>query len=515
MEDILAPLFNLLPSMWEKRWWGLLVAWLVALLGAFGVLHYKDRYRASATVYVDTQTTLRPLLQGLAVQPDVGQQAAMLARTLLSRANLETIIDRNQLLPAGASRLKRDLLIQRLESAIELKINGRDNIYTVAFVGNDPQKTLGVVRTIVNLFVQGGLSGSQQDSSQALRFIDSQIALYRAKLQQADAQLNQFIRRHPDVSEQSTAALAARQSQLQDQFTLLQGQLAAAQTSRSSVEAQLADVSPMLEQATPATPGAPSTASASLDARIAAQRQHLDQLLQRYTDAYPDVVSARTELDRLLAQRRGAAAAPAPSRQRVTHATNPVYQQLKVNLAQADAGVAALQSQIAEVRHQLEAVNQQIASTSTAEQYQQLARQRGLIEGSYQQLVQRRETAMLSRNQDLSRRNDDFRVVDPPRLAPLALFPRRTFLIALALLVALSLGALTSYALVLVFPTYQSARQLRESTARAVLGSVSLVLTPVQTARERLQLFGFLASSALLVLTFAAWTLASMLHWIH
>lgn len=515
MEDILAPLFNLLPALWEKRWPGLLAAWLIAMAGALGVLHYKDRYRASATVYVDTQTTLRPLLQGLAVQPDVGQQAAMLARTLLSPANIETIIDRNQLLPAGASRLKRELLIQRLESTIELKINGRDNLYTVAFVGNDPQKTLGVVRTIVDLFVQSGLSGSQQDSTHALRFIDSQIALYQTKLQDADSKLDHFRARHPEVSEQTAAALGARQSQLQDQLTLLQGQLAAAQTSRGAVASQLADVPPTLTQALPDTPGA--SANLGLDARIEAQRQRVDQLLRRYTEAYPDVVAARAELDRLLAQRRreGAASGTAAPHQRVTRADNPMYQQLKVNLAQADASVAALQSQITEVRRQLERVNQQVASTSSTDEYQQMMRQRALIEQNYQQLVQRRESAMLSRNQDLSRRSDDFRVVDPPRLAPLALFPRRTFLIALTLVVAIAVGVLFSYALVVVFPTYRTARELREGASRAVLGTVSWVLAPEEQARERWQFVGFAVASGMLVIGFAAWTLASMLHWIH
>ncbi len=519
MDDLLAPLFNLLPAMWGKRWWGLAVAWLVALLGAFGVLHYKERYLASATVYVNTQSMLRPLLEGLAVQPDVGQQVSMLARTLLSRSNIEEIIDRNHLLPPGASAFKRDLLIQRLTQTIGLKINGRDNIYEVSFIGTDPQQTLGVVRTLMDLFVQSGLAGNRRDSTQALQFIDSQISLYQTKLAETDSALDKFRAEHPSVAQQSGASFAARQSQLQDQLMLLQSQLAAAQSARSSLQSQLSQVPPTLPQADAAAGGNGAMApTGGIDARIAAQRQRLDDLLQRYTDAYPDVISARAELARLEAEKRHEAGAGHNQLPHsvISQATNPAYQQLSVSLAQADAGVAALQSQIGNVRGQLQSLTRlQIGDSGIDARYQKLLRERSLLEDSYQNLARRKESATLSRNQDLSRRDDVFRVIDPPRLAPVALFPRRTFLIALVLLLAVGLGAVASYLLVVVFPTYRTARQLRETTQRAVLGPISLVRTAGAVSHERRQLAVFVAASGILVIGFIVWTLASMLHWIH
>ncbi len=52
-----------------------------------------DRYEANARVYVDTQSVLKPLMVGLAYQPDIDQQVRMLARTLVSRPNVERLID--------------------------------------------------------------------------------------------------------------------------------------------------------------------------------------------------------------------------------------------------------------------------------------------------------------------------------------------------------------------------------------------------------------------------------------
>lgn len=520
MNDILVPLLNLLPAMWGKRWWGLAVAWGVAIVGAVGLLHFKNRYEASSTMYVDTQSTLRPLLQGLSVPPELGAQVHMLANTLLSRANLEAIIERNHLLAPNASAHDRAEMVQALGSAIKLDFSQSNNIYKIKYISHNPEQTLGVVRTLVDLFIQEGLSGNAQQSNQALDFIDSQISLYKAKLQTAEDRLRKFRTAHPNFSPPGGNDLAARQAQLQDQLFNLQGQLAAAEGSRSALQAQLAEVPPTISpQLVGITGSGQAVDSGPLDQRIAAEQARLDSLRQRYTDAYPDVRAASRTLERLQAQRRQQqreqASAPA-ARTHYSEGTNPVYQQLRISLAQAGANVGSLQSRIADVRQQLGLLQgQERLRPALDDQYLELTRDYSVLNESYQKLVQRRETALLSRNQSNSQRKDYFRVVDPPRLSPVALFPRRNMLIAVVLALALAAGAATSLGLSMLLPTFHTARQLREATDRAVLGSVSLVPTPVLRARARRSNALFYFASAVLVLGYVSWGLAGTLHLIH
>ena len=68
------------------------IALAVALLSAALITTRPDRYEARARVYVDTQTVLKPLMAGLTFQPDVDQQVRMLARTLISRPNVERLV---------------------------------------------------------------------------------------------------------------------------------------------------------------------------------------------------------------------------------------------------------------------------------------------------------------------------------------------------------------------------------------------------------------------------------------
>src|SRR4026208_1281562 len=92
MQDVLQQLLSLLRGIWHRRWIGLAVAWLGALTGTAAVYRITERCGASARVYVDTESLLRPLLAGLAIQPNLDQQVSLMSRTLISRPNVEKLV---------------------------------------------------------------------------------------------------------------------------------------------------------------------------------------------------------------------------------------------------------------------------------------------------------------------------------------------------------------------------------------------------------------------------------------
>ena len=84
MEELLGHAISVVRGMWRHHWPGMVVAWIVSAVGIGYVLSIPDQYQASARIYVDTQSILKPLMSGLAIQPNVDQQVAMLSRTLIS-----------------------------------------------------------------------------------------------------------------------------------------------------------------------------------------------------------------------------------------------------------------------------------------------------------------------------------------------------------------------------------------------------------------------------------------------
>ena len=92
MDQLIPQALEIGRAMWQRRWLGIAVAWLVAILGAAGLAMVRDRFEASARVYVDTKTVLRPLMRDLAVEPDLDQTVGLLARTLINRPNVELLL---------------------------------------------------------------------------------------------------------------------------------------------------------------------------------------------------------------------------------------------------------------------------------------------------------------------------------------------------------------------------------------------------------------------------------------
>src|SRR5512145_2016667 len=156
MDEVLHQVLTALRGMWRRRWIGLSVAWAVAVIGAVVLLRIPDRYEATARVYVDTQTVLKPLMAGLAVQPNVNEQITMLARTLIARPNIEKIIRSTDLDVTTTTQIQKDRLVDDVTRRIKFASDGKENIYSVSFQDPSPERAKRVVQDLLSLFVESG-----------------------------------------------------------------------------------------------------------------------------------------------------------------------------------------------------------------------------------------------------------------------------------------------------------------------------------------------------------------------
>jgi uncharacterized protein involved in exopolysaccharide biosynthesis len=116
MQEIIAQGMTYLWGIWRHKWLALAIAWVVALAGWAYVWKMPESYVASAKLYVDTNTVLRPLLQGLAITPDINQRVRMMSSTLFSRPNLEKLARMTDLDLRATTEAQQEALIDRLRS---------------------------------------------------------------------------------------------------------------------------------------------------------------------------------------------------------------------------------------------------------------------------------------------------------------------------------------------------------------------------------------------------------------
>ena len=71
MQELLAQLLLVLRGAWRYRWPALALTWVLALVGWLIVAMIPDEFEARTRIYVNTQSLLKPLLEGIAVDRDV------------------------------------------------------------------------------------------------------------------------------------------------------------------------------------------------------------------------------------------------------------------------------------------------------------------------------------------------------------------------------------------------------------------------------------------------------------
>jgi polysaccharide chain length determinant protein (PEP-CTERM system associated) len=509
MDDFIRQFRTALRGTWQKRWLGLAVAWIVGLIAAVVVLRVPDKFEASARIYVDTQSVLKPLMSGLTVQPNVDQQIMILSRTLISRPNVEKLVRMADLDLQANSKSDHDALVDDLMKTLEIKSAGRDNLYTLAYRDAAPEQAKRVVQSLVSIFVESSLGDKQKDSDSAKKFIDEQIRIYEKKLEEAEGRLKDFKLRNLALGSADGKDSFGRLGEVNAALNQARLDLHEAENSRDALRRQIQGEDVMT---LPDAPNADNGMSVpEIDTRIETMKRNLDTLLQRFTEEHPDVVGTRRVIKELEEQRRQEVAArkKAGGQSATSLNSNPIYQQLKVSLAEAEANVASLRVRVAEYERRYAQLRQTMERMpQIEEEYAQLNRDYDINKKNYESLVSRREAATMSGEMEAASGVADFRLIDPPRVSPRPVAPNRLLLLPLALLLALVVGAASSFAAAQVRPTFFDGRSLREATSLPLLGTVSLRPDAGAAKRERRSLVRFLAGLGSLVGAYAAGVVA-------
>jgi polysaccharide chain length determinant protein (PEP-CTERM system associated) len=507
MDDVLAQLTVFGKGAWKHRWLGLLVAWVIGVVGAAVVLRMPDQYEASARIFVDTQSILKPLMSGLAVQPNVNQQIVMLSRTLISRPNVEKVIRMADLDLGNKTPAEREVTIDRVMKSLAIRGTGRDNMYTISFRDAVPQQAQKVVQSLVSIFVESSLGDSRKDAEVARRFIDDQIKSYEQRLEAAETRLKDFKLRNIDMQSSAGPDVAGRIGELASQYARAKLELLEAERARDAAKAQLAARANANQGGASGflvPEAAPMIETPELDGRINEQQRNLDALLQRYTEQHPDVAGARRLIASLEAQKKAKVAELRKARPATTNdaanSTSLAAQELSRLLAAAEIQVASLSARVEEygARH-AKALEMVKTAPQLEAEFAQLNRDYAINKKNYEDLVSRRESASLSGNLESVAGMADFRLIDPPRVAPRPVAPNRSLLLLVAMAAAIGGGCVLALAMSQIRPVFHDAKSLRNAVGLPLLGVVTLMPSPDAKKKARADLLRFgLASSALL-----------------
>jgi polysaccharide chain length determinant protein (PEP-CTERM system associated) len=507
MAEITAVLLNFLKAIGKYRWYAVVITWTVALIGWAVVLRMPSQYDASARVYVDTQSILKPLLSGMTTMPNLDDQVVFMRRTLLSRPNIERLMRDVDLDVKAKDTKEHEKIVNELMSKIRLSGTERDDIYTISYTSDNPKMGKDIVQALLTIFMEGSYSGKKQDSDKAVQFIDDQIKTYEDKLAAAENMLKEFKIKNMGMLP-SSGDFSGQLTGATDQLNQARLELSEAEQARNAIRRQI--------NGEPAKPGTPTIDPALIDpeleSRIATVQKNLDTMRLQYTEQHPDVVANKRLLDQLLAQKADLGKTKKRSLDPGA-GYSPMLQQLTVSLSQADARVASLRARVNEYSTRVE--NLRSRSTTAPEieaQLTQLNRDYDVNKANYQRLVERRESARLSG--DLSTAPDmlAFRIIDPPTVPTQPSGPNRLRLFSMVFGGALVAGLAAAFLMSQVRPTFMSQTALRDTTGLPVLGAIGMNWTTEQTVRRKRRLVAVGVSVLLLLGAYAVGVAAILVH---
>lgn len=494
MHELLTRFLEEVRGSWRFRWRGLLVAWVIAVAGFALVYWLPNEYTSKAQVHVDTQSLLRPLLHGLAVEPNINTQVELMTETLLSNENLEKIAQTTGMVSPSQSPVQRQLVLRRLKGDIGLAAEGND-LYTIGYTNPSPKRAEDVVRVVLNILMETTLGSTQQDSRAARRFLQTQVAHYGERLQADEARLAKFRRNHLElIPSQGGSDYFQRMNKAEQKLSNLREDLYTIQAQRRGLVSEIDAMSN--GQVKTALPNAQVQA---LDKEIEDARKQLNDLLLTYTSRYPGVIDLRQNIKRLKAE-RAKAAKKGTSQRPGDLSANPVYQKLEITLNQTDVAIDTLKFKITQQERSVADLKAKAGQMTTVEaKLADLTRNYTVTQKQYQALLSRLDSAQLSGDMQHSGAQVKFQVINPPQLPLYPSRPNRVLLLAVVLVASLLGGCGFAFFLHQVKPVFINRSLLASITGRPVLGSVSMVMSKPQLRKARRRAFEFACAVVLLV----------------
>ena len=472
--------FDEIKGVWRYRWIGIGAAWLVGVVGWLGLSLMPDTYRATAKMFIDTSTSIKPLLQGLAIDTDTQSQIDLVRLAMLSRPQLEKVAESMNLLDANMSDSQREVRLNALAKQVGVTGeagHGSERTYTITYEDTNRDRSARLVKTLLDSFVNDVVGGNKDNQATAQQFLIKQIHEYEGRLTTAEEALADFKKRNLGLVPGERGDYFSRMQAEENARDDVQGRLNVILSKRGTLAEQLRGETAYVPVTDPgkiarSNEGAPDTAG-----RLQEAEARLQELLLRFTDKHPDVVATRAtivdlkarqerELAALRAGNIGEAGSTAAS-------ANPVYQRIQQTINEIDVEIAAMRRDIND-RNQRIAGLRKLADTApeVEAEYARLNRDYGITKAQYQSLVERLERARLTEQAEETG-VIKFEVIEPPHATQVPVSPNRPLIAVAVLILACGAGIGAAYLKHMTKPVFFSTQSLSSALGRPVLGSVT------------------------------------------
>jgi polysaccharide chain length determinant protein (PEP-CTERM system associated) len=487
------------------------VRWLIgpAFLGLVlaTVLAYTmdDTFVSRALIRIVPQQVPENLVQ-TAVNQQLADRINAMYETIKSRNSLQSIITtyglykpelRREPLDDVIDLMRRKMKIQATEGVTN--VNGRIlPAFQVSFAYNDRYLAQKVCSELVSRFLNENAKTRIESAVATNQFLSDEYDKAKLELEGIENKLTQFRIKNAGHLPEEMQMNMSQMNALDTRLTGLNDSLTRGMQQKMMLESQLQIAKDRLAAIHDVT-----SESAVRDARldqldrdITTATNNLNVLEDRYTETYPDLVTARSQLAQLKQQREqllhetkpkkpdSRPASATASRERMD--AEAVIQQLNAHIRATDIQIADVNKQILAVNQSIKQYQSRVESVPVGEkEYNDLIRDRDLAKQRYQELQMKRSSSAISMEMENRKQGESLEVLDQASLPDTPTAPKRQLIVPIGLFAGLFLGLVVTGIREVKDNSLKNLKDARVYTQLPILGSVPLLENDLVVQRRR------------------------------
>ncbi len=505
---------------------------VVSVVGAY---MWPDSYTSTAMIRIVPQQVPEEMVQA-SVSQRMEQRMSAMMQTVESRSVLTNIINTFNLYPKLRTQepiedvieemKKKDISILQVATLSGGGERRTAPAYTISFSYENRYLAQKVVSDLVSRFLEESIRSKGAGTYATTEFLKEQTDNANKELEAVEAKLQAFQTanngRLPDQLDSNMRQLQA----LQIQVSNIGSQISRDNQDRLQMQSQIqifkdsqaaiAKEQPVEQQNREITQKNLKLQEA--ENNVQNSETQLNLLLQRYTDEYPEVRSARGRLevarklrDDLLKEdkeaRKTEASAPpaakAPNTQqaRELRDLDGKIRQLQTAIEAKDMEIASLNKEQSRVNGQIALYMGRVETLPAGErEYGDLLRERDIAKAKYVKLDGDLQKAQIAQDMEGRKQGETLELLDPASLPLNPTTPNRPLIVSIGAAIGLLLGIVIAGALEMKDTSLKNLKDVRAYTKMAILGSIPLLENDfVVRRRKRLAWLGWTTASLVAV----------------
>lgn len=334
------------------------------------------KYEASSTVFIE-KNVISELVKGITATPSMEDTIKVLTYAITSRTLLTKVADSLDMNISRNNNADMDEIIKKLQRDTTVKVRD-NNLFTISYKDSDPRMARDYVNALVRLYIEENTSLKRGESYDATKFLSEQIDTFKAKLEKAETELNDYKRDKGGV-------ISVDEGKLFEEINISQQKLYDLELQRRQLEGQRRIT---------------RKSSDPLDSRLSALQKRLDELRVEYTEGYPEIIKVKGDMETV--------------REQMKSRSGKGQQSLDpLELEKLESEIAALKSSEDSLRRYISTNQRLLQSLPSAKAgLERLETAKNSQKNIYDQLFARHGQSEVSKQMEVQDKTTTFRIVD-------------------------------------------------------------------------------------------------------